>query len=103
MDIDYSILPKHMQDAMRRYMEDGIPPGSFLEAVLSNDLLGALSRADHVNVSLLYAYGEFLYTEAPILSYGCKDRYKAWIESGGINGLQKGGKKSDEPQTHHIE
>jgi hypothetical protein len=32
--IDYSTLPEHMQESMRRYIEKGIQPGSFLAAIL---------------------------------------------------------------------
>lgn len=42
MEIDYSILPEHMRDAMRRYIENGEPVGDFLNAILRNDLMDAL-------------------------------------------------------------
>ena len=38
--LDYSKIPvDYMVDAMRDYLEKGIPPGDFLTALLSNDLM----------------------------------------------------------------
>ena len=45
MTINYDSLPPHMHDVMRLYIEHGIEPGSFLTAVLSNDLMKALGKA----------------------------------------------------------
>ncbi len=44
--VDYSPLPEHMQDGMRRYIENGIEGGSFMMAVLCNDLMGAIVVVD---------------------------------------------------------
>lgn len=79
--IDYSDLPDHMQDAMRLYMERGIEPGSFLMAVLCNDLMGAVSRADHINASRLKDYAAWLYNNAPPQSFGSREKVGRWIES----------------------
>ena len=77
--IDYSPLPEHMQDGMRRYMESGIEPGSFLYAVLSNNLMDAFGRADSINRHHLREYCEWLYNYAPRGSFGSQERVKAWI------------------------
>lgn len=84
----YELLPEHMRAAMRRYIEHGIPPGSFLAAVLSNDLLGALRKADETNILALRSYGRFLYNHAPCVCHGSPDRMFAWIARGGLNGLE---------------
>lgn len=82
--INYSYLPEHMQGAMQRYIERGIQPGSFLIAVLSNDLMGALKRGDDVNLGALSAYGRFLYCEAPRHCYGSLLHVNKWINQGGL-------------------
>jgi len=79
--LDYSELPEHMQGAMQRYMENGIEPGSFLMAVLSNDFMGAVGRADSTNRLNLAAYASWLYNCAPPASFGSRENVEAWIDS----------------------
>lgn len=87
MQINYDRLPHHMRDAMQRYVEHGIAPGSFLTAVLSNDLMGAMGRADDINRASLYDYAVFLRSNAPIGCWGSPQHVEDWIAEGGLNGL----------------
>ena len=82
----YEKLPEHMRGAMQRYIEDGIEPGSFLEAVLCNDLTAAFGRADHINRDRLFDYASFLHNHAPLICWGSRETYLAWIKKGGLNG-----------------
>lgn len=86
MNIDYSGLPDHMQGGMKRYVEHGIEPGSFLAAVLSNDLMEAVKRGDSVNQHALVSYVRFLYNQAPAWCYGSPANYAAWVKLGGLAG-----------------
>lgn len=54
-----------MMDELDNYLQDGIPPGDFLRAVLANDLVGAVGRADKENLHNLPAYANYLYWELP--------------------------------------
>lgn len=83
---DFSIIPEHMRGAMKRYLEDGIPPGSFLQAVLCNDLKGAVSRADQINIQYLKEWAQFMMWELPAACQGSEERYRNWINMGGLNG-----------------
>lgn len=85
--IDYSRLPEHMQDSARLYIENGIPFGSFMTAVFSNDLTGAYRRADDVNTTAMIEWVRFLLNEAPIGCWGSKDSVDEWIKAGGMNGI----------------
>ena len=87
--LDYSMLPEHMVGAMERYMKNGVAPGGFLEAVLSNDLLEAMERADMVNRYRLYDFGQFLHQQAPRGSFGSPDRVANWVKVGGYEGYTK--------------
>lgn len=78
------MLPEHMQGAMERYIAHGIPPGSFLTAVLENDLFEAIGRADYENVQRLADYVRFLYNFAPSNCYGSREKIEAWVISGGM-------------------
>lgn len=59
-----SKVPFHLHEGLVRWVENGIPPGSFLRAVISNDLLGAIFRADETSLSALYDICAFLNSEA---------------------------------------
>ena len=77
-------IPEYMQGAFVRYIWNGIEPGSFAAAVLSNDLLDACHRADGVNKHLLFNYCQFMYNHLPIDSYGSPETYHAWVKAGGL-------------------
>jgi len=72
-------IPDHMATGLARYLERRIPTGSFLEMVLSNNLIGALSTADDKNIMALPAYGAYLYNKTPIGCYGSPEAYKNWL------------------------
>jgi len=73
-------IPTYMLHALNRYIEHGEPPGDFLTAVITNNLLEAVSRADDHNQVNLPAYIAYLYNEAPQGSWGSPERMQAWIE-----------------------
>ncbi|AGH16013.1 hypothetical protein DVVG_00027 [Dunaliella viridis virus SI2] len=83
---DYSILPGHMRDGMRLYIEKGIKPGEFLTALLSNDFMDACRRADDINLYALPNYARFFYSELPAVSFGSPERVQEWIAGGGLEG-----------------
>ena len=77
--IDYSILPEHMQGGMQRYIEQGINPGDFLSLILCNDFVHAAGQADGINQFRLFDYAKFLYLEAPMVCWGSKEKVDKWI------------------------
>jgi hypothetical protein len=87
-------LPEHMHGAIARYIERGIPPGSFLEAVLSNDLKGAVGRADHINRERIGDYVRFLYNDAPAGCWGSPEAVSDWIKAGGLLGRERASEQS---------
>lgn len=78
MSIDYSILPEHCRDGMQRYVEEGIIPGAFLTAVLENNLVEAVGRADNINIHRLRDYAIFLYNELPSSAWGSPEKVERW-------------------------
>jgi hypothetical protein len=85
--VDYSKLPEHMQDVARRYVEDGLQPGHFMTAVLSNDFLGAFKRADDENASRMFDWARWLHDECPSGAHGSPEEVADWIKARGLNGL----------------
>ena len=80
-------IPDHMKPGIVRYVIRGVAPGHFLQAVFKNDLMAALQRADDTNKRLLWEYGNILYNYTPVGCYGSDEKFKAWVEAGGANGI----------------
>lgn len=80
MRIDYSVIPTHCQDGMRRYIEHRILSGDFLYYVLSNNLVKAFEHADELNQIRMRDYAQFLHSQAPAACWGSREKIKAWIE-----------------------
>ena len=72
-------IPDRMMPALKRYIEEKIPPGHFLTAVICNDLTEACGRADDENMANLPAYVAYLYNEAPANCWGSKKKMKLWL------------------------
>lgn len=79
--IDYAGLPERLRGGMQRYIEDRIEPGSFLLAVLENDLRWACTNADDVNRHLLYDIVRWLYNNAPGSCWGSPEKVEAWLKN----------------------
>ena len=76
--------------AIRRYIEHGIPPGDFLQAVICNDLKEACGRADEENLENLPAYVAYFYNNAPGGCWGSKGRMQDWVAHRGQAVLEGG-------------
>lgn len=85
--IDYSMLPVHAVEGAKRYVEKGTPPGSFMSAVFCNDFVTAFVRADIYNQMNIGTYVAWLVRYAPAACYGSHENFKAWVESGGLEGI----------------
>lgn len=81
-------IPEHMREGMLNYINLGIPTGSFLEAVLSNDLSKAFSKADSINQHRLGDIVSYVYSFAPALCHGSPEDYAGWIKIGGMKGYK---------------
>lgn len=79
-------VPRHMHSAYINYIFNGVPPGDFLTAVLSNQLKEAFSRADDLNTAHMQNHVRFLYEHAPIGCWYNPRNIDMWITSGGLRG-----------------
>ena len=73
------VLPGRMCVPLLRYLDDHLPVGDFLQAVIANDLREAVFRADDENIELIPVYVMFLHLEAPASSWGSHEAYDEWI------------------------
>lgn len=76
----YGDLPRHLRGGLIRYVDHGILPGSFLQAVISNDLREACARADDASRPMLWAIVQWLHWEAPGGSWGSREALVSWVQ-----------------------
>lgn len=57
------------------------PTGGFLNCVLQNDLINAVSRADDFNRKNLAAYVVFMYNNVPSVCWGSVERVQQWLNT----------------------
>jgi hypothetical protein len=81
MNFDRYNIPMHTRGALERYVVNGYEPGSFLMAVLTNDLMGAVGRADDMNRYALFDICLWLYNEAPSNCHGSFETVVEYIKA----------------------
>jgi hypothetical protein len=64
--------------AIARWVHKGIPPGGFLTACLSNDLSGAVCRADDRSIGQIRDIVILSFNYLPIRCYGSADAVRRW-------------------------
>lgn len=79
-------IPDLLVHSLLKHICQGQKVGGFLTAVLVNDFMEAVSRADPENIKILRSYQRFLHNATPADCYGSPAKVKAWRESGGLSG-----------------
>ena len=74
------MIPSHTLAALNRYVEHKLAPGGFLTAVLSNDLFGAVARADSENLVALPDIVKYIYNELPSDCWGSRGIVNRFLE-----------------------
>lgn len=72
-------IPPYMVEDMVHYIVDLVPPGHFLTAIFSNNLVRAVERADENNILNLPAYAGFLWARAPRNCWGSPEAMEKWL------------------------
>jgi hypothetical protein len=78
--IDYSALPESLQGGLQLYIEDKIPPGSFLKALLMGNLLLAKECADVYNKPRINEIVLWLSMNIPPECWGSEEAYINWLQ-----------------------
>jgi len=79
MSLPYDKLPPLLRDGMKLYIEHGIQPGSFLRAVIINDLRLAVIRADNDNLVRLREILLWFDSHAPAGCWGSPEIMRDWL------------------------
>lgn len=74
---NYDLLPN--LDGLQRYVNQRVPCGGFLTAVLENNLRLAVERADDTNIWLIPVYVSWLYNHAPSDCWGSREAVTHWL------------------------
>jgi hypothetical protein len=74
------VIPHRMREGIELYVNNGIRPGSFLQAVFCNMLIESVARGDGENIRNLPAYTNYLYNYAPPGCYGSVKAMEGWIK-----------------------
>lgn len=73
-------ITEHALNSIAGYVRHGWQPGSFLTAVICNNLKQAVMCADDNNLSNLPAYVEFFYNHTPVGCWGSEEKMRNWIQ-----------------------
>ena len=72
-------VPIHTQKGINNYVCSGVPTGSFLRAVFSNNLFEAFCRADSDNTENMLGIVTFIHNYVPHCCYGDEDTIREWL------------------------
>ena len=70
----------NMMQGIKDYIENRWEPGSFLSAVIVNNLKQAVMYADDDNMENLPAFVDYFYNHAPIDCWGSEENFLGWLE-----------------------
>ena len=73
------MIPSYTKKSIDRYVQDRIPTGGFLHAVLSNDLFKAFEKADDNNRTALFNICAYIYSQTPSACWGSPQIVKNWL------------------------
>lgn len=77
-------IPYHVtvnvKESLERYVKHRLEPGGFLRSVLENDLMGAVGRADFMNIKTIPEICSFVYNELPSDCWGDKETVDNWLK-----------------------
>lgn len=76
-------LPPKIREAIDSYVWYGTPPGGFVRAVLLNDLMNAVGRADADSLGCIGLICQYVYNAVPSVCCGSREVVDSHIERGG--------------------
>jgi hypothetical protein len=78
-DPRYRDCPAEIRSSLAAYAEAGLMPGGFLQAVLANDLMDAVARADSFNIEMLPVIATYVREHMPPASWGSRAAVDEWV------------------------
>jgi hypothetical protein len=89
-EIDYELCPNgdYMGGGVKRYVEDGLLPGDFLQGIIANDLRQAVHHADNNNRRMIVEWVLWFRSNAPASCHGSRAKMIAWASHHGLKGTE---------------
>jgi len=83
LDWDRYDVADTTKSAFENYFLRGLPPGSFVTAVICNNFVDAVCKADAWNSEQgrLKTIAKWLYNNAPAKAWGSRSAYKDWMNN----------------------
>jgi hypothetical protein len=78
--VGHVTIPFHTHQGLHMYVNEHCPPGGFLEALLSNDLVGACQEADRLNQKYIFNIVQVVHHYIPSTCWGSPDRVAEWLD-----------------------
>lgn len=75
-----NLCPEITRQAIDSFANYGIPPGHFVQAILCNDLLESVVRADATNMEALPHIVAYCYNCIPGTCWGSPEKFFAWMK-----------------------
>ncbi len=75
-----NMIPRGSKAGIDCYVDNGVPTGSFLYAVLSNDLFEAIARADDENQLALATICRYIDNYTPSTCHGSPEKVRDWFK-----------------------
>lgn len=79
--LDMPGVPAHLKLGLRMYLERGVIPGSFLQAVLKNDLAEAIAHADNASLAGLKGLVSYLFNHVPTVAWKSREAVMDWAST----------------------
>lgn len=76
----YEFLPETSKTGLENYVTHKLMPGSFLMAVLSNNLFDAVNKADNEHQKQLVNIVKFLYNRVPSNCWGTREMVLDYLQ-----------------------
>ena len=73
-------VPPHLLEGLREYALHHRPVGKFLTCVLSNDLMGAIGRADEASLASIRGITLYVYNALPGKCWGSPETVRKWLD-----------------------
>lgn len=83
-------FPDYMVDGVQRYLAHGDPVGGYLMALFEGRCFDAVCNADAANFASFAHQAKWIAQCAPTGAFGSPDKVTAWMEAGGLAGIDPG-------------
>lgn len=83
VDPVYYEVPPRLRGGLYRFLMEGVGPGGFLHAVLSNNLRDAVAQGDPESLAALRAIVLLVHNKMPHACHGDPNAVRAWMRAKG--------------------